>query len=114
MRPIGSAQPARRIAALTVWLHNGDASWSTAGAPGCGAVPAARAVVVARVPDGVPAGRSTLLVAGADQRRGMRRRRARSPPTRPPCGTTYAVAMDGTGHVLAAGRPAVKPLGAAA
>ena len=87
--------------ALTVRV-SGDAVQVYRGAAGWSAVPGARAVVVARVPHGIPGRSFELLVAGADQAAACA---AAGTIAKNPVAIAgrYTAAMDGSGHVLASG-----------
>ena len=86
---------------LTVWVQNGFVT-AYRGRSGASAVAGAHAVIVAYQPGDVTGGSATLLVAGADQASACAA--AHTLATDPSAiRSTYAVAMDANGHVLARG-----------
>jgi hypothetical protein len=86
---------------LTVWLQNGVVMLYR-GRSGAASLPAARALVVAYRPGDVTGGSASLIVAGANRAAACAAAHtlANDPAA---VRSTYAVAMDAHGHVLAAG-----------
>ena len=86
---------------LTVWVQNGFVTVYR-GRSGAAAVAGAHALIVAYQPGDVTGGSATLLVAGADQAAACAA--AHTLATDPDAvRSTYAVAMDASGRVLARG-----------